>query len=58
MKITTKFNIGDKVNDRRDNEGEIDQIRVEISRRPGGAYIIYMVNFSGVVKSIVEDELV
>ncbi len=59
MTIETAFNLGDTVHDKKDVEGVIDQIHVDvmyISQEPF-TQISYKVNFNGMVKSVLEADL-
>lgn len=60
MTIETRFNLADTVHDKKDVEGIVDQIQVQVMYVGTDPFtqISYKVNFNGVVKSVLETDLV
>lgn len=59
MTIETQFNLGDTVHDKKDVEGVVDQVGVQVMYVSAEPFtqISYKVNFNGVVKSVLEADL-
>jgi len=59
MTIETEFNLGDTVLDKKDVEGVVDQIHVQVMYVGTEPFtqISYKVNFNGMVKSVLEADL-
>jgi hypothetical protein len=60
MTIETQFDLGDTVKDKKDNEGVVDQVLVQVMYVGTEPFtqISYKVNFNGIVKSVLEADLV